>query len=719
MMRMHTHICLLRAALLGALLVGSLAFGWAQGGSPPAAQAAGTSLFDPLQLQDGAIRTLPRLPRVGAWGLAPGSPAAGEGNFGILIDKPGQAVIYPATSLLAPAAGTIEFSVKLPADYDAGDARPRALLDTLAATGASRIQLVLAGTKLTLTWTDDANAAKTAEGEVNWGARSIHKVAVVWEAETAGLYADGIELSKAEAVKPFAHEPLGIVLGSNRELNGPSGLAVSNLRLSTAREPVTPANIGRIGDNIPNEELTLKMAQGYDRGLYPLLERLKAQNLLEIPFAYALAYADIGDTARAMQAVTPIAGDLKHALYLQAVFLRADLLASQHDYVAAYDQLQALATSPDRTISIRAQVKQAEVLYEQGNKAEAIRLIGEIIARYTDLPDINDAYLVVGMDKFKSGSFQEAFRAFNFIGIPGAPPRQSVQIGLPFEIKVADPDLNVRIADLGLPISVTAVSGDTEEIVLKPAFSRGVYLGSVETALGLPQPSDGILQVRGNDKIKLQYIDRLSGDGANIERVVALDLASDARLVALAQAGLPLFREALEYQKKNILDDRWEIVGTLPKTASKFFRNPYDGSLYKKGMRFDMRFLSEIKAGQAFYLELTDPDEDLTDVADTVQVEIATTGGNKINATLTETGAHTGIFTSNIRTTLEGEPKEGALEVKKNDSITARYVDPRPSAGTRDPVLISRITIQMTTDEKSPASVRRSIPPMKTRTVKC
>lgn len=89
------------------------------------------------------------------------------------------------------------------------------------------------------------------------------------------------------------------------------------------------------------------------------------------------------------------------------------MLTDQKDFVGAYDQLQVLAGSPDKTVSIRAQVKQAEVLYAQGNKAEAIRLISDIVARYNDLPDINDAYLVVGLEKFKSGSFQDAFRAFD------------------------------------------------------------------------------------------------------------------------------------------------------------------------------------------------------------------------------------------------------------------------------------------------------------------
>jgi len=700
MLRNFSQTPLYRIALIGALLLGLLLPAFAQGGTAPAAPAPGTTLVDPLQLQGDAIRTLPRLPQVGAWGLVSGVPATGDGNFGIQIDTPRQAVIYPTTTLLSPAAGTIEFSVKLPPAYDPANAQPRALLDSWPATGTSRIQVVLTGNKLTLNWTDDANATKTSEGTVNWAARSVHKVAVLWDVAAASLYVDGMELAKIETPKLTVREPLGIVLGNSRDFNAPSGLAVSSLRLSMAREPATPANISRIGDTIPNEELTLKMAQGYDRSLYPLLEMLKGKNLLEVPFAYALAYSDIGDTARAKQAVTPIVNDPKHPLYLQAVFLNADLLAGQQNFVDAYEQLQVLATSPDRTVSIRAQVKQAEVLYEQGNKAEAIRLIGEIIARYTDLPEINDAYLVVGMDKFKSGSFQDAFRAFNFIGIPGAPPRQSVQIGQPFEIKVADPDLNVRIADTGLPITVIADSGDEEEVMLKPAFSRGVYLGSVETALGQPKKGDGILQVRGNDKIKLQYTDRLSAEGADIKRVVALDLATDASLMTLAQSALPVYREALDYQKKNILDDRWEIVGTLPKTASKFFRNPQDGTLYKKGMRFDMSFISRVKAGQPFYAELTEPDEDITDNPDTVQLELTTGGGQKQTVTLTETGPHTGIFTALVKTTLEGQPKDGALEVKKNDTITARYLDAKPAAGTRDPVHLTRMIIQMTTDGK-------------------
>ena len=47
-----------------------------------------------------------------------------------------------------------------------------------------------------------------------------------------------------------------------------------------------------------------------------------------------------------------------------------------------------------------------------------------------------------------------------------------------------------------------------------------------------------------------------------------------------------------------------------------------------------------------------------------------------------------------MKTTLEGNPKDGMLEVRKNDIITTRYADQRPAAGTRDPVHSARIIIQ-------------------------
>ena len=118
------------------------------------APAPGTTLYDLLQLEPNTIRTLPKLPRVGAWGLTIGLPHTGDDSFGVQITDKTQVIVYPTTTLLTPKAGTIEFSVKMTAAYTAAAPQTRVLLDTIPVAGAARQQLILQGTKLTLAWTD-------------------------------------------------------------------------------------------------------------------------------------------------------------------------------------------------------------------------------------------------------------------------------------------------------------------------------------------------------------------------------------------------------------------------------------------------------------------------------------------------------------------------------------------------------------------------------------
>jgi len=696
---MQKYPLFFRGLLTSLLLVSACIYSWAQVGRGPAVNVApaipvaGTTLLDHLKLLSGEIRTLPTLPRVGAWSLVIGQPEGSTMGAGIEIDKPGQAVIYPTAGLLTGPVGTIDFSVSLPVALDAANTTVRVLLDSWPTGGPARFKLTLTGAKLALTLTDDNNKTQTIEGTVRWTAKSSHSITIIWDAADLSMLVDRSLFGKAEKAGVPTREPLGIALGNARDFQSPAGLAVSELRLSTAREPFATASSLRAGDNIPNDELTLKMAQGYDRRLYPLLERLRQQNLGEVAFAYALAYADIGDTDRAMQAVTPIARDVNNSLYEQAVFLRAALYGTLHNYADAYEQLQVLTGSKSTSTSVRAQVKQAEMLYEQGDKSEAKRLIGEVIAKYPDLKDTNDAYLLIGLDKFRNGSYQEAFQAFNNIGIPGAPPRQSVSIGIPFELKVADPDMSVRLSDTGLPVTVSSTSGDTKKVILKPAFSRGVYLGSVDTTLGNPKPGDPALHLRGKDKIKVSYIDRQA-----VEHTVSLDLATDAQLIILSRTALDVYKEVQDYQKRNILDDHWELVGALPKTASSFFRDPIDGTLRHKGTRFDPNYISNIKSGQSIYVELTDPNLDiLTDpTKNTAVVELSTQSGHKLSVTVTENAQDSGVLTAVVKTTSEGKAQPDMLEVSKNDLITARFVDPTPAAGTVNPVRISRMSIRTT-----------------------
>lgn len=682
---------LLPCLVLCALLCTSAGSALAQAPSTPAPGA--TTLIDRLQPATGELRTLPRLPRVGAWGLLLGKPDNGVQGAGVQIDKPGQAVVYPTTELLAGPVGTIQFSVTPNAAVDAGV--NRVLLDSWSWTGPSRIMLALQGAKLTLTFTDDAGAAKTIEGMVSWPINTPQRVTVLWDATDMSLLVGNTTIGKIDAPAPMAREPLGIVLGNSIDFKNPSMLTVSELRLSTARELVGPVNPNTQDDATPNEELTLRMSSGYTRRLYPLLDRLRPTGVVEVNYALALAYSDIGDIERALQTVTPITKEPNNPLYVQSIFLRADLLTAQNKHADAYDQLQVLAGSKDVSTSVRAQVKQAAVLFEQGNTAESKQLISDILARYTNLSEINDAYLMIGLERFRMGDFQSAYQAFRSIGIPGAPPQQSVAIGTPLQIKVADADLNARIADIGLPVTVTSTSGDKENLVLKPSFSRGVYIGSVETALGVPKAGDGVLQVQGDDKVQMSYIDAISGEGTNVTRTFGITLATDGQVVVLAQSALDVYREVQKFQKMNLLDQNWTVQGDLPKTASEFFRDPDTGLLRTKGFRLAQDFITNIKPGQNVFVEVNEPDEDHTNKPDTIQIEVTTQSGKKLPVTLNETGAHTGIFSAIVKTS--EQPQAGLLEVTTNDVVTATYKDLKPAAGTTDTMRLSRVTIQSAT----------------------
>ena len=60
-----------------------------------------------------------------------------------------------------------------------------------------------------------------------------------------------------------------------------------------------------------------------------------------------------------------------------------------------------------------------------------------------------------------------------------------------------------------------------------------------------------------------------------------------------------------------------------------------------------------VRPGSGINLQVTDPDRDLTDAMDTVTVRATTSSGDVLDAfVLTETGAHTGIFTGRLKTSL-------------------------------------------------------------------
>jgi len=639
-------------------------------------------MLDPVQIDAGEIRTHPTQPNYGQWGFLIGNPPDGKVR-GKEIDNNGQALIYPTTEMVRGDVGTLEFMFS--ADQPkADDAVQRVLLDTWPNGGPSRITLSVTGAKITLAMTGENNQTTSIDGTPNWGG-DVHSVTILWDAKDLTLLWDRNQLARADKPNVPGREPLGVVLGNNRDLNAPAKMSISGpIRFSSARE-VNPAPVATKTDNLTAKDRILRMARGYDRRLYPLLEQLRRQNVHEVDYIYALAYSDINELDLARQKVENITRDANDPLYVQAIFLRSDLLMAQKDSLGAFEQLQVLENWKIVETAISARVKQAMILAEQGNQSGALQIINEIIAKYPDMDETAKAYMTVGQEQFKNGNFQGALSAFTMASKMGSKAAKHFAIGFPLEIKVTDPKLTVRSTDSPLPVTVTSKkTGDKETVFLKPAFSRGVYFGSIPTELGEAKADDGKLQVTGDDTVTILYADPLAS-GKTEPKSFTLTPSTDAQLVMMAQSALDIYREATGYIKKNILDDNWTLVGVLPKTSSAFFRDPENGNLRKKGYGFDRGFIQFIKPGQSVYLELNDPDLDISANKDTVDIQLATQAGKTQKVTLTETDKHTGIFTATLATTAAGQPQPNMLEVNFNDVLTASYTDDRPTELSTEP----------------------------------
>ncbi|MFW6132382.1 MAG: PA14 domain-containing protein [Planctomycetota bacterium] len=147
------------------------------------------------------------------------------------------------------------------------------------------------------------------------------------------------------------------------------------------------------------------------------------------------------------------------------------------------------------------------------------------------------------------------------------------------------------------------------------------------------------------------------------------------------------------------------------------YEDPETGEAYRQSVRLladahlqllDHTFTAQnaaIHLGERFHVQVTDPDRDLSDRRDVVEVDVAAASGDRATLKLTETLAHSGVFTSRLTPTFRGladgetnaddeasdeagaedpageggEPTRGEMfRVAFGDTVTFSYVD-RPS----------------------------------------
>jgi TolA-binding protein len=188
----------------------------------------------------------------------------------------------------------------------------------------------------------------------------------------------------------------------------------------------------------------------------------------------------------------------------------------------AYDkarvQFESVTDEENKDEDQRAEatLKMGICFYEARNYGKCFGVMRDVIEKFPVSTHINQAYYYIGLGHFQLGHYSRAISAFEKVGtsLGDEDDRvQKVEAGKRLFVKIEDADL--AALEPGRPVTVEcrATSGDVEKMKCFP-IGRNVriVLGSLVTRLGVPRPGNGTLEVKGDDKVEVVYIDEHTAD---------------------------------------------------------------------------------------------------------------------------------------------------------------------------------------------------------------
>ena len=134
----------------------------------------------------------------------------------------------------------------------------------------------------------------------------------------------------------------------------------------------------------------------------------------------------------------------------------------------------------------------------------------------------NMAYFHIGMSHYQLKNWNKAIDSLSLVGTEIEEAGEAgddlgrIEIGQRFYSKIIDADVPV-MRKLKVPVQalVKVSSGDVETITGVPVpGKKNEMLTSAPTALGAPNPGDGVLQMVGGDTLEVTYVDDSTLDGS-------------------------------------------------------------------------------------------------------------------------------------------------------------------------------------------------------------
>jgi TolA-binding protein len=232
----------------------------------------------------------------------------------------------------------------------------------------------------------------------------------------------------------------------------------------------------------------------------------------------------------------------------------------------------------------RDQDQRAEALMRTGacyhhlrNHGKCFQVMRDVIDKFPGSPFVNDAYYFIGLGHFQLGHYSRAITALENVGTAITAEKgkvEKIEAGKRLFVRIDDADLAILDPLLPIEVPCEAASGD-REVIKGYLIARNTRLaiGSIPTRLGKPIPGNGQLEIRGDDRVKITYIDHHTAEkemNRKVERLV-------------------------------------EVVGTASVRMT-------DGAFSES--------LLGVVLGKELNLQVTDADRDLTDRADTIKATL-------------------------------------------------------------------------------------------------
>ena len=175
--------------------------------------------------------------------------------------------------------------------------------------------------------------------------------------------------------------------------------------------------------------------------------------------------------------------------------------------------------SKDEAQRAEATLKVGICYYEARNFGKCFKVMRDVVENFPVSPQVNQAYYYIGLGHFQLGHYSRAISALEKVGTTLAnstesdAPQEKVEAGKRLYVKIEDADLAALPTDSVVRVRCETTQGDVEDVDCSlVGRAVRVVLGSTLTELGKPKKNNGIIEVKGDDKVKVTYVDAHTAD---------------------------------------------------------------------------------------------------------------------------------------------------------------------------------------------------------------